>query len=193
MHLNVDNYQYFLIIDLEATCCDKQSIARQDMETIEIGAVMVEAEELTTVDEFTLFIKPIKHPKLTNFCTELTSITQSDIDTAPGFPDAVKQFKQWLYQYDSFLFCSWGDYDKGQLERDCQLHNIPYPIGSEHLNIKKMFSTSQNLKKKFGMARALTLAGLPLHGAHHRGIDDAKNMAQLMPYILGRKKISEKI
>jgi len=42
------------------------------------------------------------------------------------------------------------------------------------------------------MARALEIAGLPLDGTHHRGIDDARNMAKLMPYILGKKIVSNR-
>jgi len=192
MNIEIEKYKYFLIIDLEATCCDKQSIPRREMETIEIGAVIVEASSLTKVDEFVTFIKPIRNSLLTEFCTKLTSITQSNVDEAPSYPEAIKLFKQWLYQYDSFLFCSWGDYDKGQLEQDSQFHRISYPIGSEHINIKKLFSLNQNLKKKFGMAGALELAGLPLDGKHHRGIDDARNMAKLMPFILGRERLPKK-
>lgn len=48
------------------------------------------------------------------------------------------------------------------------------------------------MKKKLGMARALEIAGLPLDGTHHRGIDDARNMAKLMPYILGKKIVSNR-
>ncbi|OZG72989.1 exonuclease [Hahella sp. CCB-MM4] len=192
MEIDLKKFNYFLIVDLEATCCDKQSIARREMETIEIGAVMVDAENLTMVDEFMTFIKPVRHPTLTEFCTELTSITQKDVDNAPRYPEAIKMFKDWLYRFDSFLFCSWGDYDKGQLEQDSQFHRMSYPIGADHLNIKKQFSSSQNLKKRLGMSQALKLAGLSLEGTHHRGIDDARNMARLMPYILGRKAIPKK-
>ncbi len=189
MDNNLEKYSYYLIVDLEATCCDKKSIPRREMETIEIGAVMVESNELQTIDDFSIFIKPNRHPTLTNFCTQLTSITQQDVDTASTFTEALKQFKSWLYKYDNFLFCSWGDYDKNQLSQDCQYHNIAYPVGSEHINIKKLFSFSQNLKKIYGMVDALKKVGLRLEGTHHRGIDDAKNMAKLMPYILGRELI----
>ncbi len=185
----IGEYDYFLIVDLEATCCDKQSIARREMETIEIGAVIVEARNLTKVDEFSVFIKPVRNPLLTNFCTELTSITQNDVEIAQCFSKAIKVFKKWLYKYENFIFCSWGDYDKYQILQDCEYHKISYPIGSEHINIKKLFSTAQGLKKKLGMAGALKAAGLALNGTHHRGLDDAKNMARLMPYILGRKHI----
>lgn len=193
MDIDLAKYKNFLIVDLEATCCDKQTIPRRDMEIIEIGAVMVDAQSLAVIDEFMTFIKPVRHAQLTAFCTQLTSITQADVDAAPGYAEAIVLFKQWLYQYESFLFCSWGDYDRKQLAQDCQFHGVAYPIGSEHLNIKTLFSASQQLKKKLGMANALELAGLTLTGTHHRGIDDARNMARLMPFVLGRKHVTASI
>ena len=41
-----------------------------------------------------------------------------------------------------------------------------------------------------GMKWALELAGIKLIGTHHRGIDDTKNIAKLMPYILGIKNVN---
>jgi inhibitor of KinA sporulation pathway (predicted exonuclease) len=35
------------------------------------------------------------------------------------------------------------------------------------------------------MAAALRRVGLPLRGTHHRGIDDARNIARLLPWIVG--------
>ncbi len=32
------------------------------------------------------------------------------------------------------------------------------------------------------MARALARLGIPLEGTHHRGIDDARNIARILPY-----------
>lgn len=68
------------------------------MEIIEIGAVLVERDQLQIIDEFQTFIKPTKNPILTDFCKELTSITQKDIDSAPIFPIAIAEFKNWLYK-----------------------------------------------------------------------------------------------
>ncbi|VEP14293.1 Exonuclease RNase T and DNA polymerase III (fragment) [Hyella patelloides LEGE 07179] len=71
--MNIEQYQYFLIIDLEATCSDKKEISRQEMEIIEIGAVIVEADNLKIIDEFQTFIKPIRHPILTSDPAEASS------------------------------------------------------------------------------------------------------------------------
>lgn len=187
--MKFEQYDHFLIIDLEATCCDKQTIKRQEMEIIEIGAVLVDTKRLAVVDEFQTFIRPVRHPILTDFCRSLTSIQQSEVDSAPEFSEAMTRLKVWLAQYPSYLFCSWGDYDKAQLEQDCQYHREPYPFSAEHLNIKKLFAKKQRLEKGPGMEQAMRLAKLPLKGTHHRGIDDARNMATLMPFILGKKKI----
>ena len=173
----------YLIIDLEATCCKERSIARDKMEIIEIGAVMVDAETLKIVDEYEQFIKPILNPALTDFCKTLTTITQEDVDGAMGYKEALADFKKWYSKYDDFLFCSWGDYDKSQFEQDCKLHSVPYPFSSEHFNIKKEFAKVQGIKP-CGLDVALAHVGLELVGTHHRGIDDARNMGYLMPFIV---------
>ena len=189
--MNLEKYQYFLVLDLEATCCDRKQISRQEMEIIEIGSVMVEAENLTIISEFQTFVKPVRNPLLTNFCQQLTSIAQAQVDTAPSYAEAIDKFKQWLYQYNNFVFGSWGEYDRKQIEQDCRFHQLSYPIASEHINLKRLFSSNQNLQRRYGMAQALKLAGIELQGTHHRGIDDAKNIAKLLPYILGQKQLEK--
>ena len=176
--------KHYLIIDLEATCCKEGTIARDKMEIIEIGAVMVDADTLKIVDEYEVFIKPILNPTLTTFCKELTTITQEDIDSAMGYEEALADFKKWYSKYDDTLFCSWGDYDKSQFERDCALHGVEYPFSDEHLNIKKEFSKVQGVQP-CDLDVALDHVGLELVGTHHRGIDDARNMGCLMPFIVG--------
>ncbi len=96
----------------------------------------------------------------------------------------MAEFTDWARQYNAFLFCCWGDYDYNQLTKECRDGGIVYPFGPEHLNLKARFSERQGLRKKLGMARALRKAGLTLEGSHHRGIDDARNIARLLPWIV---------
>ncbi|MGL6345008.1 MAG: exonuclease domain-containing protein [Waterburya sp.] len=190
--MNDEFNRYFLVIDLEATCCDLKSIPSREMEIIEIGAVIVEISSLKSIAEFQTFIKPVRHPILTNFCQNLTSITQEQVDLAPIYPEAMQSFQEWLLDYPQSIFGSWGEYDRKQFLQDSQFHNLPlpYPLSSKHINFKKLFSENQGLSKKYGMAGALKLAGIELIGTHHRGIDDARNIAKLLPYILGREKLA---
>ena len=188
-NINTKNYNYYLIVDLEATCCNRNTIKRYEMETIEIGAVLLDSDTLLIADEYQTFIKPLRKPRLTDFCIGLTSITQDVVDLAPAYPQAHKEFTAWLSRYDNYAFCSWGDYDLHQLAQDSHYHQLPAPVQARHINIKKLFSLNQGVERKIGMAGALRMAGLELEGTHHRGIDDARNMARLMPFILGREKL----
>lgn len=176
---------FYLVIDLEATCDDRGAVPRHETEIIEIGAVLVDGATLTPVEDFQTFVAPVRHPKLTPFCTELTTITQADLASAPRFPLAIDRLRRFVGGRDA-LFCSWGDYDRKQFEQDAAHHRVPLPFGGRHLNLKKAFSEQLGESKRFGMDGALRRVGLPLVGTHHRGIDDARNIARLLPWALGR-------
>lgn len=174
---------YFLVIDLEATCSNDGSIAREEMEIIEIGAVMFSRSKMAVVEEFGTLIKPTRNPILSDFCKELTTITQNKVCEAPEFKEAFGQFTEWYNTFDpknnKILFSSWGNYDKNQLLRDCAFHGVKYPF-AKHLNIKKYFSFVHNRRKQVGTTKALRSIGLEFEGTHHRGIDDARNITRLL-------------
>jgi len=187
--INLNNFKHLLVIDLEATCSDDNSFPRDEMEIIEIGAVMVDRATLVPVEDFNRFVRPQRHPVLTEFCTKLTTITQGDVDAALDFPTVMEQLVAWKDKFETPLFCSWGGYDRSQFYKDCAYHDVPYPFGTEHLNIKLKFSETQGRRKRYGMVPALQAAGIPIDGTHHRGIDDARNMVKLLPYITGDKRL----
>lgn len=181
-------FPHHLVIDFEATCCDKGSVPRGEMEIIEFGVVMADAA-FRVVDEFQSFVKPVRHPRLTPFCTRLTSIRQHDVDSAPTFHECVATFTTWLSRHDDFVFCSWGDYDRTQLQQDCDFHGIPNPISAPHVNVKSRFAERQSMQRKPGLAEAVAKAGLVFTGTHHRGIDDARNIARLLPFVFGDARL----
>ena len=174
---------YYLIIDLEATCSDDGSIPESEMEIIEIGAVMQNSKTFEIESEFQTFVKPVRHPELTRFCLELTKIRQDDVDVAPVFPQACEMMKGWMADFPDALFCSWGNYDRNQFVTDCNFHGIEYPFGAEHINLKAQFSKSSGPRKRVGIAGALKYLGLEFEGTHHRGIDDARNIARIMRHV----------
>lgn len=177
----------YIIFDLEATCWQDRRASEQ-METIEIGAVEVD-ENGVAQNEFGCFVRPFAHPKLSEFCTQLTSITQSEVDGAESFAQAFARFVAWVEASDEpFALVSWGAYDPRQLQTDCARSGVEYPATFwRHINLKKVFGAAQGVKPP-GMKRALEMLGLPLEGTHHRGIDDARNIAaiaaRLLPSIL---------
>ena len=178
----------YLVIDLEATCDDAKAVPRGQIEIIEIGAVRVNGETLEITDAFQTFVRPVRHPVLTAFCRSLTSITQAQVDAAPGFAAAIDALRRFMGA-DRPLFSSWGAYDKNQFRQDAHHHRVDLPFGADHLNLKQAFSDALGTTKRFGMDGALRRVGLPLVGTHHRGIDDARNIARLLPYCVQRVPI----
>lgn len=174
------DHAYYLIVDLEATCSDDGSVPRHEMEIIEIGAVMLGARLFEIESEFQTFVRPVRNPLLTEFCRDLTGIDQTDVDPAPGFAEAISAMRDWMDEFDDTLFCSWGDYDRKQFQRDCQWHGVPYPFRSGHRNLKVAFSQYFGVKRKFGLDDAIRHLGLRFEGSHHRGIDDARNIARIV-------------
>jgi inhibitor of KinA sporulation pathway (predicted exonuclease) len=168
---------YLLVIDLEATCDETPTIPRHEREIIEIGAVLVRSHDLCTESEFQTFVRPVVHPTLTPFCTRLTSIRQADVEHAPTFPTAIASLAKFIEGRDA-LFCSWGDYDRNQLELDAARHRTALPFRERHLNLKWLF-------RGRGVGDAFRRCGLTFEGTPHRGIDDARNIARLLPWILG--------
>lgn len=172
--------QYFLVIDLEATCDDQGAVPKHEMEIIEIGAVLADAETLNPCEEFQTFVRPVRHPTLTDFCCGLTHITQAMVDAAPRFPEAITALREFI-DSRAIVFGSWGAYDRRQFQQDAEFHGVKLPLGPRHINLKQEFSRRRGTTKRFGMAGALRTAGFPLEGTHHRGIDDARNIARLLP------------
>jgi 3'-5' exoribonuclease 1 len=184
----------YLVIDLEATTDDgtddARAVPRDEMETIEIGAVLLRANTLAVEAEFQTFVRPVRHPVLTRFCTELTGITQAMLADAPMFPEAMEALRRTMLAGRwGVVWGSWGLFDDTQLRRDCAFHVLDYPM-PEHLNLKNVFSAAQGRRKRCGMAKALHLCGLDLVGAHHRALDDAKNIARLLPWIVGGERLA---
>jgi len=176
------DHHAFIIVDLECTCWENDP--QMVMETIEIGAVVYEVGQ-GILAEFQRFVRPKLNPVLSDFCRSLTTIEQSQVDTAPGFPQAFSQFVAWFNGYPSAVLSSWGGFDHKQLRRDCELHGMEYPF-VEHVNLKIEFARTIGCKP-CGMSAALRQAGLPLDGTHHRGIDDARNIARLLELLLERR------
>src|SRR5262249_8909652 len=161
---------YYLIVDVEATCSNDGAVPRHEMEIIEIGAVMQSARTFEIESVFQTFVRPVRHPRLTAFCTELTGIRQHQVFDASPFPLALEEMKTWMDAFEDALFCSWGDYDRNQFTQDGDYHRLGYPFRSGHRNLKAEFSRALNLRKKYGLAEALRHLGMDFEGSHHRGL-----------------------
>lgn len=175
-----------IVTDLECTCDDsnKEQVAvpRDEMETIEIGAVAFDTESKQIIAEFQSYIKPIKHPILTDFCKQLTTIKQEDIDKAKNFRHVYPEFENFMKKFPNSVFACYGNFDFNQFKRECKDKNVRFNI-KKHINISEEVVKYFKLKKKTGVSGALRLLNLKFEGTPHRGIDDARNIAKIVELI----------
>nr|WP_288356165.1 exonuclease domain-containing protein [uncultured Pseudomonas sp.] len=176
---------YWLVIDLEATT-EEGGWPVEHMEIIEIGASLVDASG-HEIDHFQRFVRPLRRPKLTRFCRQLTHISQADVDGAVTLPVLWPQFERWLDPYHARLrgWCSWGDYDRQQLEQDWHQHDLASHLQTlPHTNLKQRFAKARQLARPVGLNAALQLAGISFNGQQHRALNDARNTARLLPLVI---------
>lgn len=176
----VKNPKQYIIFDLEATCWEEKNDKAKEI--IEIGAVKLN-EDLEIVDTFSIFVKPTTNPELTEFCKTLTTIKQKDVDNAKNFNDTIQDFENWiLSSSEDVKLISWGYYDKKQILEESQYKNYSGEIirllEDKHISLKHEFAKMRK-SRTCGMKKALDILHLPLEGTHHRGIDDAKNIAEI--------------
>lgn len=166
----------YCVVDLEATCWEYNDPDKQDNETIEIGAVLLD-EHFNKLKDISIITLPLINTQLTEYCTDLTSITQEMLDTKGiSFPAGIEILREFINS--DTIFCSWGYYDKKQLKKDCEAWSVPYPFSEEHINIKQEFMSKLN-RKRCGLQKACRILHLRFNGTPHRGIDDAHMIAEV--------------
>ncbi|KAL7425065.1 NAPDH-dependent diflavin reductase [Cryptotrichosporon argae] len=75
---------------------------------------------LVKVDTFHTYVRPTWQPRLSEFCTGLTGITQETVDTAPTFPEALLKLEDWMD--------SWGLRDGDQLRDAMWVTDGPWDL-----------------------------------------------------------------
>jgi inhibitor of KinA sporulation pathway (predicted exonuclease) len=171
-----------LVIDIEATCWDGPTPPDQEGEIIEVGIATLDVATLEPLDKRSILVRP-ERSTVSPFCTELTTLTQDQVDQGISFSAACAILKDG-YAARSRTWASYGDYDRRQFARQCESRQMPSPLGMSHINIKNLFALTYGLPREIGMAGALEQLGIPLEGTHHRGVDDAWNIAHILAALL---------
>lgn len=171
-----------LVIDVESTCWKGAPPPGQVSEIIEVGLCPIDLKTLRRVEKRSILVCP-EESTVSDFCRELTTLHPEMFVDSGNLDEAVGVLKK-EYRSRDRLWASWGDYDRRQFERDCERKGIAYPFGPSHLNVKSMFASVFGLGREQGLDDACRYLNLPLEGTHHRGHDDAWNIAGVLCHLL---------
>ncbi|KAH9944065.1 exonuclease RNase T and DNA polymerase III [Epithele typhae] len=201
--------RFLLVLDFEATCDDTTTvIPRGQSEIIELPTLLYDLEQDKVTATFHEYVRPVHHPTLTPFCTNLTGIEQTTVDSSETFPPVWKRFLEFLREHgvlehpEAATFLTCGDWDlKTMLPQQLRSSDLPMdwpepgkvgaavvtgaasglpPPFDRWINIKKEYRELYGLRSAQGMDKMLRHAGMKLEGRHHSGIDDCKNILRLV-------------
>ena len=134
------------------------------------------------------YVKPTVIPKLTDFCTELTGITQATVENGVSIYEALSGLKWWMiengFDIKNSVFMTCGDWDlKVCLPAEAAFKTFQIePTLKRWVNVKTYFQSVTGKKPK-GMSEMLKECGMEIQGRHHSGIDDAKNIARIVSWL----------
>jgi inhibitor of KinA sporulation pathway (predicted exonuclease) len=191
------DFDYLFILDFEAQCDDNSKLICQEI--IEFPVVVIDVKKLSMNSKvFHTYVRPTVYPKLFPFCTELTGITQDQVDNGKDIAQVLTDFDIFIqtdFANSKFAIVTCGDWDlKTCLKNEAIYKNIELKTYFEQwINIKRVFADYIKSKHRSSMVDMLSYLDLPLVGRHHSGIDDAKNIAAIALKILeGGHKFSSK-
>ncbi|XP_035224497.1 ERI1 exoribonuclease 3-like [Stegodyphus dumicola] len=189
-------YDYFLVLDFEATCDSPVNAVPQEI--IEFPVLKVNAKTFETESEFHSYVRPVINPQLSKFCIELTGITQEIVDNSLVFEDVFQDYQNWLHKEGLLkpgvkLTCATcGDWDlRFMLPMQCKGLRLPVPdFMKRWINVKVSFAELTDTYPR-NMMTMIKYCQLQHEGRLHSGIDDCRNIARVLKNLAERGMVFE--
>ncbi|TWW58924.1 Thioredoxin domain-containing protein 11 [Takifugu flavidus] len=193
-------FSHLIVIDFESTCWREKNNYSQEI--IEFPAVLLNTCTGEVESEFHTYVQPQEHPTLSEFCTELTGITQMQVEAGIPLQICMSRFSRWLQNLQMNMglvfpnnpqmasaaaasrnlctFLTWSDWDLGVcLQYECRRKQIHKPdVLNSWIDLRGTYRLFYDRKPK-GLKGALQDLGIQFAGREHSGLDDARNTAQL--------------
>uniref|UniRef100_A0A3Q1C3I6 ERI1 exoribonuclease 2 n=1 Tax=Amphiprion ocellaris TaxID=80972 RepID=A0A3Q1C3I6_AMPOC len=193
-------FSYLVVIDFESTCWREKNNYSQEI--IEFPAVLLNTATGQVESEFHTYVQPQEHPILSEFCTELTGITQTQVEAGIPLQICLSRFTRWLQNLQLEMevvfsnkqqrcsaplpsqklctFLTWSDWDLGVcLQYECKRKQLHKPdVLNSWIDLRSTYRLFYARKPK-GLNGALQDLGIQFSGREHSGLDDARNTAQL--------------
>ncbi|XP_072261340.1 3'-5' exoribonuclease 1 isoform X2 [Pyxicephalus adspersus] len=180
-------YDYICVIDFEATCEDSNA-PDYIHEIIEFPIVLLNTRTLEIEDTFQRYVRPEIKPQLSQFCINLTGITQDIIDQADTFPVVLQSVVDWMREKElgtkhKYAILTDGSWDMSKfLNMQCRISRIKYPrFAKKWINIRKCYGNFYKVpRNQTKLTTMLEKLGMNYIGRLHSGLDDSKNIARIV-------------
>ncbi len=168
--------------------CSNRGMAFEEMEAIRLGAVKYDLKT-KQISYFDAFIRPQNKQPLSNFCKQLTGITDEDLKEAKNFKQVFSDFLTWIGGVKKSRFFSWSKSDMTRLIHDAKINQVApatiTKIQSRYVDFQHVFSTRVS-KQNMSVENALKLYDLEFAGEPHNPMYDAFNTLRIYFYFLNK-------
>ena len=170
---------YYITLDLEwnqayvqkALAVQRRLACRLRGEVIQIGAVKMDSR-MNICGSYQIIVKPQYFKKLHRHVSELTGITQEQMDLGTPLPEAAERFKKWCGK--DFCFLTWGPDDIPMLKENFNVHDIPSGWLDKVYDLQVIFNRqTDDTTKQRSLEYAMDYFGLEQHLPAHDALNDA--------------------
>lgn len=189
--------RFIVCVDLEALCWEDgkappaaETVRSNGSDIIEIGIAVLDTETMQVVEERSILTRPRTKLKVSAFCTELTSLTQEQVDEGEDLDIALATLAA---DFGDCAVASWGAYDTKHLARamsgrsflrGCTGQSRQHSFGDSHTNVRNLCAMLRGTGEG-DLKETSEALGLGWEGHHHRGVDDARAVARILAKLLG--------
>lgn len=172
MESDLHSKKYICVIDMELTC-DLAPLPKEEQEIIEIGIEVLDSKTLKCVYTAQTTVKPLRNPTLSEYCKNLTHITQEEIDESLDLDMAVFYLlENNNLSVDDFIWCAWGD-DPIWLQKELWIQGSKIVFDKRFINLSLIDGHRRSLSK------ALAANNIIQQQPIHRALPDAMSTADL--------------
>ena len=146
-------------------------------EIIQIAAVKVD-EDLAQIDSFNEIVKPVYYTKMDREVSELTEITEAEIEEGRPFADVITEFREWMG--DDGILMTWGPEDMRMLEDNLIVHDMDYDWLPEEVDAQMLFDDLVTQEdRNFALSHAMYIMDIkPLRC--HDALNDCMNTVEVL-------------
>ncbi len=170
---------FYITLDLEwnqayaqkALAVQKRLACRLRGEVIQIGAVKLD-RDMKICGSYQIIVKPKYFKKLHRHVSELTGISQEQMDEGTPLPEAAERFKRWCGK--DFAFLTWGPDDIPMLKENFHIHDIPSGWLENTYDLQRIFNKqTDGLSKQRSLEYAMEYFEIPMNLPAHDALNDA--------------------
>lgn len=179
------------ILDIEMTCDGKQEngkfiddgrMKRSQREIISVGFVVCD-DKYNIKNRYSSFVKPVSTTSITDYCENLTGITQNDINHGKKCNNAFRDIRDMCEKYSIDYIFTFGNSDKDGIiisakwirkkkEKAGNLYFISEKIIDVRPTILKGINC-KNYRRSPSLSKIAEMLQIKMKGRHHNALNDA--------------------